>query len=631
MITGHFFTPEYDKLDDSVVNIFRYTPLVYNTANNESLINTPPVYVIFNSGTITFYFQGMILTDFPVVETTRNMYVQTPILTIPLGKYFFEDTYKDIIDIFGRALSLKIDDGYKFKSFPQDEEKLAWSNLYVFDFPGHEWENLSWSAHNCIYRPHFLKRLLLDFLDDFFNGTVFNLSPKYHDTRGAILNSYVLKGIYLKADFFIKKQSLEDAQLNLAGGNGIVISPLENIRHLDALTKWIEFINYLFTKNSGWFDYSASELKKAVLKNNSFSVEKTAINPAEKNGRNRQNEKRHAIAKRTVNYLIRNYEIFLASRIVFIKAFKIKSVWIPLAILLFSSYFLLQNQLNEPFKWVVLILLDTLIAGIGIIVSSLIFHFHCSVNLVMPRLLMTITTSWIAILSNMDNMKRGFNLKPLEALGYAVVLISVTSFFLVYEIVGNTLITNFWKILRKVVNVVIPGILLSLCIGLFGMTLLIRPYLIQSDFFDLKVTVRENIEEFRTRDNQDKTLTQKVEKLKMQLLITDQRFIKPVQKELALADSALNDFREKHPEESRKVLYDKLHRLHLNDGAEGNGQLKGNLTNKNRQLAYFYNIGPINRKIIVLPGYLLLMASFAYFSGIFLTLLFDNKPVTDPL
>ena len=55
---------------------------------------------------------------------------------------------------------------------------------------------------------------------------------------------------------------------------------------------------------------------------------------------------------------------------------------------------------------------------------------------------------------------------------------------------------------------------------------------------------------------------------------------------------------------------------------------KGKFTQQ--KVAYKYQIG-LEKPIFVMPGVLILMASATLFSGIFLTLLFDDKPVTDPL
>ncbi len=729
MITGKFFIPDIINTENSTTDIFRYTSVLIKDAETPS--EKHPIYLVFKNHSIEFHYQGGLTTN----ETEDDpIFGQSSIVTIPIGEINYDETFEIIKAQFNREL--KFHPSSEVEMIKKTE--LDYSGLKVF---GLEQKAIKITLNvNKLYRI-----VILDFLDDFFNSNVFQQSPRYYSIKEAILNSHILKGVYLKADFYVKSELFKKKSKD----------ELDKTRYFDALDKWTSFITTedhkrLFaterTKSEpeAWFHFSDVELT-TVLSKKTFNF--------------KSNEHKRNIIKRTVNYLVQNYEIGKATLIAlrsyfylpiiaflfitigsacliyqhltnesFFKILYSRTTGFIISIIFGSSFFyliagkirtlpiqnieLVRNKLkidlvrnnlkndwrkgwklkiiNSIFKlcnlyllcisillilspiiyWIVQIHIETnytilknsrwtwlslyILVSIGLGFSLVLFSMFQSyiVNLIIPRLLMAMTTAWIAILSSLDFWKSSFDVSVKDALFYAFFLIFFTSCFLLFEIRRNTNLSDKPKMVWKLLNVIIPAYILSLSIGLAGTSLLAKKFMTHTDFFDVKA-VQSNIYEVKNYVNIKDQLVQKKDSLRKSLADTERELRHYLSLKEFMGSKELIDNIIKSGNDDKICISNQIEKIDRNI-IENDIQLKPETIYNNllenddlksyklvdekgqkssQRVIYPFKIKIFKNEItiILIPGFLILMSAFALFSGIFLTLLFDDKPVTDPL
>jgi hypothetical protein len=626
MITGKFFIPWFDAGDDSVAHSFRYIPL--RKAGPLTHAATMPVYVTFKSDSIEFNFQGKVGTGIPL-QGKNYLFSQLPIMIIPLGDSIAGEKSRDLDSIYDRHLNLKIDDDYSFREpggrrSREEERSRNYSDLAVFGLDECEWEKAQWKLEaGCKHKQRFLCRLLLDFLDDFFNSNVFCLSPQYYTIREAILRVSVLEGIYLKADFHLR----QGKYLSVKKANKPVQDTLLRSQYLDALEKWMKFLDQpenkpLFNTRTGWFGFLDVEIMQSLKNFSLWESEGKEWN----RGRD--------IVRTSVAKLIREYEIAKAAKIVLGKTLSparqiVGSLLVAgVVILLIVLFWNDEGFWKKPMEALFMLLGFDLVI---VFISNWYFK-RSAVNLLLPRLMMAIATAWIGILSNIDYLKRGFVMTPGIALRFGALLFAVTFAFLAQEVIRKTQISDPRKVILKSLNVILPAWILSACLGLTGMVFLGKANVIHSDFFDTKSVVRDNILELRRHDDLEVSQADSVEDLRVNVESeTDPRQQNSYRDDLKSASGRKrrrHDHRESSHFRSHDSLFNSLPTFHLYDPADPTYSQPD--SSKDR-VVYYYGPSKEDYPLMLFPGFIILMSSFALFSGIVLTLLFDDKPVTDPL
>ena len=262
--------------------------------------------------------------------------------------------------------------------------------------------------------------------------------------------------------------------------------------------------------------------------------------------------------------------------------------------------------------WSFLIIIAGISTLLGIFFFLVSIGYSFGINILLPRLQMAVITAWLAILPSLDVWKNYFDIKIKDAAYYGTAIILFTACYVLFEIRRNTKLQNKTKLIWKLINVILPGYLLSLSIGTVGMSFVNQKFLLHSDFFENKV-VRENIYELQRYDS---IRTVQYNQALRTLLGKNTRGRE--QAILNLVDYKTNP----DSMEVKSKIYDRIGHLHLVDNGQASRQ----------QFAYIFHfsVGP-KKSIIVIPGFLVLMSAIALLSGIFLTLLFDDKPITDPL
>jgi hypothetical protein len=773
MISGRFFVPEFSDGEDRATDIFRYKLLRSNTYHG--IVDTYPIYVTLKTNSIEFHFQGKFVSR----DEISFIFGQVPLLKIPLGRGK-DVTSEEVVKVFNRELGVKwyldgSDGELHYQLIEPDPtiSKLLFSSLKSFGLSDINWsEKTSDGRLTEEIKLKFLRRMLLDFLQDFADSRVFHYSSHYFEVRGQIFDVALLEGIILKASFFLKNMQMEEEYSRIA----TLQSSQENARpdklktylFLDSLDRWTHFITRPDTKTLfatqnelvkinewynpiiepyAWFTYNDGEIMNALWHSKHFQK-----NPD--NG-NRSSQKSR-IRKRSASFLISEFEMIKAIMISF--SFRkflllgfialtlgmaamiflnyipkdiettsyISSIWVPFGLgasllsipilylglgkmflrsfLLYkvsnpllniavrvSSFFMNVGILLLPvlgwiiwlslkgtniliasdWKWLILYTSAFMIFGLGCILASLLFNVSEAINILLPRLQMAVMTSWIGILGTFDLWKLSFNITIPDALIISSGIISVTAIYLFFHIRKNTHLNNLNKLLWKLMNVLVPGFLLSLSMGIMGMSFMSEKYMTQNNFFSEEY-IKKNIFEINEWNYQkEKFLAEQdtILRLGRENRISQTVLLRmgKLDRETMLRDSVSNakrlDLLQQKIDSIQfylnvPYLFDcaPIFKLVTYDQALADKDSTNNVTHlksdhsgllSRQKFAYIFTYPStppyiswipiklvkdfLSTPILIMPGFLLLMSTFALFSGIFLTLLFEDKPVTEPL
>jgi hypothetical protein len=752
MSTGKFFIPEFSDSNDKSAEIFRYRLLESSKTNPGTEIH--PIYVTLKSSSIEFHFQGKIVSR---DNGMPFIFGQVPLLTIPLGPGK-DVTTEEIQKVFNRRIGVKwfmspsSDSELYYLLVEPDQgiQKLSFSSLECFGLKGFRWpKKISGGRLPDEVKQKFLRRMLLDFLEDFFQNQVFRYSSNYLTIREKLYDVVLLEGIYLKANFYLK-----DREVTNDYKEGEDPDKLKTFMYLDALDKWTHYITRPGTKPffanqkevaevdtwwnpkvepRAWLDYTDVELMNALRHSRNFRK-----NPDQ----GVRSSQKALIRKRSVNFLIGEFEIikaisitfslnkemltrfivsiYLFSAIIFLsfdlkgersfinlrslilptvflgsvttipfsylqlgriylKSYlmtkykgRIQVIFIRFISLMLNAIFLLfpililgvwlifweSNKLIlSDWKWLIFYITAFLSFGLGCAVLS--FIFSEAINIILPKLQMAVITSWIAILSPLDFWKVTFNISVHIAVRFAAFLILFTAAYLYFQIKKNSNIQNITKMLWKLVNVMVPSFLLSMSVGIIGLNLVAKKYITQNSFF-MESSVRENIFNINEADFEKAYLTEQKEEIKK--LINNEKILtqlltisnssgnisdtkNSIRKRIRLRQKQIYRINEKIDSIETLLkptaLFDSSYNYNLitydstlayRDDSNNIFHLRSDKSAMKSKQKFSYNFILFKSfTVVIIPGFLLLMSSFALFSGIFLTLLFDDKPITEPL
>ncbi|MEA5461672.1 hypothetical protein VB796_21570 [Arcicella sp. LKC2W] len=596
MNQGHFFKADNETIFDvnNGIYIFRYLELC--NKNKTTDIEKFPISVVFKKSTIEFNFIG---------KNDESRFGSFQLLTIPILQISESEISNEIIKCYERELVHNFD-----SSFIWDEQK-KYSFSIEYDF--HTQNGNDEQKHKNI-RKNFYKKLLLDFIEDFYHSKVFHKSSLFLEIKSYLDSNKIFKGIYLKYDYLQKKDLFEDNHLTQIKKS-----------YVESGIKFIEFTtdteNYkYFSKEKNkkeWLAIAEDELEEIISDKDFKELYKCEDLLDEKDKIN--------LERKISNWLVKNYEVYRSFSF-FLSTLPLKSksigVTVILVIIIFILAFISFSYNTLPFVLYSIILVSS-IFGASILFASFFKSF--AINIIMPRLQMALLTSWIAFLSTLDFWKYRFDtiFYP-DGLLAGVFFLFASSLYLYFEIKRNTMLILKTYIIRKIANVIGFGFLLSLFIGLFGMSFLTRNYFTHSDFLETKI-VREHINALNEYDNKKGDLEKliksysKLSESPIHPLKIDEK--RTLNKSKAMLIGLINNFSKIEQDtfyNDKKKLFTKIDTFSLSE-------------NKEYKVLYKYRLPLIECNLYLFPGFLFLTAAFALFSGIFLTLLFDDKPVTDPL
>lgn len=623
MHLGNFFSVDTSSDFTNGIIYFRYIPVCRKREQRKGSDSDYPIYLTITASSIIFFIQERRNPD------TRNqelIYSHTELFHLPLSTNLrSRDNLRNIIrELFNKPVTqlehdfyscryteVKDDGTVKCKRPNFDKVPGTYANLKL---PENGSNKVSESYnHNEKYAVTY-RELILDFLFDLEHSQVFKNSPHYEKMEQSLREDLFFSALAAKYDFYYKRKilrvELDTGKLDKAN----VIKTLYDDYYV-AHNQWLDILCLpqmvrIINEKNNWFEEIEKEQKnvlfpnddpvKQIRKNNlCYSVKsdykesslKSVFNPEDFQD-NLQN---------STKWFLRRYDFFSSIRIA-LQEGKIRTILNFLFIFLITYFAvkLLTAYNNIPkvdsidhvynisiyLKYFRILFsiqyLDLFLFPLTLIITIVLIvrrswrrNKILTIGLFMPRTLMAATSAWLILASSDEGWRTHFDMNIKLALLVGFILSVVIFLFMMVE-VKNITSGKAGSLFRRVLIVFIVGLAYSLVIGTLYTSFTARTILTRSgiaqEYFTGNTFKNENIqtEEFSPETDYFK------------------KFISA------------------EPPNFKK-------------------------NNAGCNVMYEYKIPVFNTFLYIFPGMLIINSCLALFIGIFLQLIFEDKPVTEPL
>ena len=649
---GHFFKLDKDSSFADQQVSFRYLPVKLKEGSNDSNDIHYPVYVVINRFSIDFFYHGK-------DSSKAENHVNTKILHLPISLNLNVKDYLSDKLIGSYNRSYNIHDDYYHNV---EDDKLAYWNLDFFcdDKKTHYKDKKSYI---------FLRKLILDFIYDLAHSSVFKNSPNYEKVETRLRENYIFAAISIKAEYYYNRELYERENIvKLNKETDAIDIYLDNLDNSE--TKWINVIDTdksfeLSNDSNGWFKTAEKELclvlfdKKDIMEQASnfpivvsigmlfigcsvlwmftkislwylflpifilifYFEEKFKSNQNTKQNRcgwrdnmisraEFKDEMEHKrldekLYKKTATWFLRRYSIGNALTIFLQQKPKETRFLSYMFNIFLITIFICDSQYGWLFpkdiqptcvdKILSYLIIWMISIIIFILLYILIFFWKYSltfVGLAMPRLLMSISSAWLVSITSADLWKNALDqtfdislLFPLFGLLLVMIFVCVEIRNLAPDISPSLLS-------KRAINLLIVGLFYSVLIGFVCISATSKSMLVNSGYLKNFYIEKVHHEKLYKTNNGDidiwlESVTNKDEKKSESY---------------------------KHQEE----LFNWLPFLTTTN--------KAFLSNHLLIQIRIFNFLPV-----FLPAMLIYQGIFALFIGIFIQLIFEDKPVTEPL
>lgn len=623
MRKGYFFSIDENANYENGDILFRYNCI---RPRNDSEREIPPIYVVLQPYKIEFY------AHYTKSQKDNEQHVNISILKLPLSENLavIDNLSMKLKELYNREISI---DGYTHNCSPGKSVK-TYSDLMLDKLAGDNKIQLS--------------RLLLDFLFDLEHGNIFQYSPIYELVEVKLKENIIFSAIaakanykYLRAKVFDYKKTSEEAQFYIH-------------ELIDAEKQWLNIIRnaeaYNNLSNNKWFETLEDEYND-VLFSKEFprSYWINLYTHKEQNDENNLN-----ILKESSRWYLRRYNLKRGFFSLFAYKDQKYTPYIALSFILIITAIILSLISPEPPN----IISIAVYLGLGLIPAIILFliSYHRLLlpfaSALLPRLLMAITSAWIIFETTEEIVKSSFDL-TLSFNHWWVLLFFIPIFlFIGLEIknLGPDLLSS--DILKRSVYIITLGFLYSFLVGIFFMNTVQGDILERSGYLDEFLLNEMENENFKV----DKKL---IAAAIFNLDDDDDRiehFKGYDMDDIIKAETVVQKFGEKEKVSYSSLIHKKLKYLSLVLTKHGSlidtncyKILKGetkiplyknldlvtykNLFNVESKLKYHVPLAFISKDCVIdiFPGLLLIRTFFALFIGIFIQLIFEDKPITEPL
>ncbi len=603
---GRFFCIDKSSLQDEGQVIFRYLPVCdYSDAENRH-----PVYLTIKPYAVDFFFHGKNVSG--AQDASGNHIVNTCIMRLPLSMNL---AVKDNLSFTLRKV---YQDDYKIK---QKQIKLtknkaqAYWNLDIFhhDAFNHQEDDITLSLRN----------LLLDFLFDMEHSSVFEASPSYEIAEVHLKENFFLSAIAAKASYYYLRKMYEIADKK-GGADNSSEKRIYAFQMKDAEIQWLNTIRdvrarELFGEGCGWFKTVEEEYKPVLFnfegrkwrrhlypitpKNHDNSIDGAKKNFLRRVKAKLRNEKPQygneedienlRILRESARWFLRRYDPRSGMKALWqykkCKNNEARIIIFGVAVLIL--FFLIGLNwgalIKENQVWpsiFVYALISICFLPLAIIVVFRKLSVILTVfGILMPRLIMATASAWLVFISTEElwkvSLDQTLNLTDLMP---AILLLVPVVVFMAIEIRNIATEISGCQLAARLTSVLLIGFLYSVIIGAFFIGVGGEKMLTRSGYLS------EAVQSFSKSDKFE---------------ITGQ-LKEAVQQNKKLTDSA---------------LYERLKDVRYN--------LFGHKINLKYEIPFFSK----EKTLDFFPGMLLYRAIFALFFGIFIQLIFEDKPITEPL
>ena len=584
---GKFFLVDKHSRFAAGQIVFRYMPVTKiikdkpdktNDIDEMKYFPKYPLYLIIKPYTIDFYLH------IPVNFSEEAFSEQhTCILHLPLSlnlsvKDNLSGTLNDIY-----FSSIKIPEGYEFNN-------IGFNNAYwdSFDYPE---ENLNQNGSKQL----FLRRLLLDFIYDMEHSTIFEASTFYEEIEVYLKENFVFSAISAKAEYNFNRKIYFEAE-SFKKSYLIHVSKLfdSEIQLLNILRKE-EAQNNLIVQN--WF-YGIEKEYEKILFNKKFPRTEWLDIMLEKKDE-KYFEKNKKILRESARWFLRRYAFlngykaisqFYRNRVITLILIACFSFVVFPLIVLNNNKLLYNFFSTNQIEHSVAIIFYEFLGIIPFVILGVIVFWRMvlpTLGMLVPRLMMAIASAWLLFSTTEELVKTSFDVQVFDVYKIWVLLLIIPIIaFMAVEINNMAPDINAFTILRRIFALLTIGFMYSLLIGMFFTNSLTKTMLIRSGY--LENFYKTEVGTFSEYNNNVK------------------RFY----------------YKDKEKPLTEKERYEQLR------------DIKYNFLGKTLQLKYdipvFKNATPFE-KFEIFPGMLMYRAIFAMFIGIFIQLIFEDKPITEPL
>lgn len=652
MIQGQFFKVDENSNYQNGQIVFRYLPVAWK--NESKQMNEPlyPVYLVLNPYAVDFYYHGL-----PFDENGKNKddSKETPyphahirILHLPLSLNL---AAKD--NLSSRLISFysgkyKINNKYKQSI---DDNFCAYWNLEVFNL-----------AEECSQKKEmiFLRKLILDFIFDLEHSHVFEASPNYEQVEVRLRENYLFSAISAKASYYY------NVKIYIENFSNDDIRDIYAERLVDSEKQWLNIIrDERATEtfwHTGWFRQVEKEYNSVIFprdfKRDAWRKELIYISGDTES----YDEQNIRILKQSARWYLRRYNIIsgIGSILQFYNSRKpLLILLIVICLIIFPAYFLIYNIDANSDTYTVSFILYFLLGLIPLSVASFFALNKMIIPLIsasLPRLLMTISSSWVIFSTTEELVKSSFDVRLFgNEMNWAFLLVVPVVLFMAVEIKNLAPELKLKDMFIRISYILGLGLFYSILIGLFFINfynetilnrsgylpLFISNHIPDSSKFKLDTELKaigigllndENdlIEDYKTK--YDSILRSTIVIKVLDSLNLQRSFTKAQQTKLAYFHDKINKIDEKEDTAwiKRILAPSELDAVKMLDRVSYKLRIF-NLDTLEMKLMYKIPIIKNQSSFEVFPGMLLFRAFFSLFIGIFIQLIFEDKPITEPL
>jgi hypothetical protein len=583
MIYGHFFKLDRDSLLSKGQVIFRYLPVRYERYNGKDEYPHYPVYAVLSRHAVDFFYHGQ---DQKKDSENDRHHVHIRLLHLPLSPNLsVKDNLTSILqnDVYNHNYQILPE----YKTDSENSNIKTYSNLKVFELEEIKKDEI------------YFRKLLLDFIYDLEHTHVFENSPYYEEAEVRLRENFMFNAIAAKAAYYWARDNWTQ---NQAVNNNIYA---ENLA--EAEKQWLRMLRYEQNCNygsysGGWFKNVEEEYKDVVFPNSPFNRYDWRKKLEEDLESNRSKDS-HAkddnvnITRESVRWFLRRYSFGNSLRVLMSLSKWRAIVFVSAEAFLFI---ILPMILNGYLKYSVLNYLLLYMCGIVFLSILLPVLFICKLALpvlgmLMPRLIMAISSAWILFTTTEEIYKSSFDM-TFSTGWWVVLLIIPVMLFMMLEIRNIAPDVNFPSICCRCLVILGIGFIYSLLIGMFFINFTAKRILPRSGYLP---TFYYELNKDEDKDKKAIQWENPYEGDSLQKL------------KATLSTKLYSDLKEVHPKSNEvcPILSECPVLLEI--------EMKILKT-------FCFHLD-------VLPRMLFSKAIFALFIGIFIQLIFEDKPITEPL
>ena len=591
MNQGIFFRLDKSSRIAEGIIYFRYLPFVRKDPKGTE--SDYPIYLQITGSAINFYIQRRQQDpESPKCKKCSAFYQHTELFSLPLMMNLRsrDNLQKTMNEVYSGNIEFqKSEYDFPFSRYNKDSYSCCFPKFPVNKIckknrkRGHnELGNAETSNDECLLS---FKNLFLDFLFDLEHSTVFKNSPSYEQMEESLREDVFFTALSAKAEYYhlrnrfsnwIDNGKLFNEDFCYASGN--IVN-----EYINALTSWLNHIRKegaedLFYK-SKWFEEDIEEEYKSVI----FArTTKKGFKLLRKvNAFNRRHNK--CEPKRYDRY----FE--LKKRIIKVKRAS-------------NKWFIHRYDWKNAVK--------------------------CRIvdpNNFLPRLIMATASAWLAFVTTEEIWKVSIDASFYSSLWILFLMFPVV-FFLFIEIRNIVLHKSFCQYFKRVIGILVLGYVISFTIGLFFSSNNSELMMERSGY--LPILYAEKLRDYNEETGSAAFIKDSIDVLFEidTIYFSDRSDSIPISDKVKKIVQYLEDGSHKI---NQSFLFDKLYILKPTSKCEVNIPIKYKI-----QFPFFLKIDKKCPWLLpdnIFPHLLFYKSFLALFFGIFLQLIFEDKPVTEPL